>query len=76
MKAERSIVIRYSEAFKHQVIKEVAEGHSSCAEAHKKYGIKGVNTVLSFYRPLSATHLLAAGISLFPVSLRDISSVI
>jgi transposase-like protein len=37
MKAKRSIIIRYSEAFKHQVIKEVEEGHSSCAVAHKKY---------------------------------------
>lgn len=45
MKVKRSVVIRYSEAFKHQVIKEVEEGHCSCAQAQKKYGIKGGNTV-------------------------------
>jgi len=45
MKVKKSVVIRYSEAFKHQVIKEVEEGHCSCAQAHKKYGIKGVNTI-------------------------------
>lgn len=45
MKVEKRITIRYSEAFKHQVIKEVEEGHCSCAEAHKKYGIRGANTI-------------------------------
>jgi transposase len=41
----KKVVIRYSEAFKHQVIKEVEEGHCSCAQAHKKYGIKGAGTI-------------------------------
>jgi transposase-like protein len=45
MKGKRSLVIRYSEAFKHQVIKEVEEGQCSCAQAQKKYGIKGTNTI-------------------------------
>ena len=42
MKVKKSVVIRYSEAFKHQVIKEVEEGHCSCEQARKKYGIKGI----------------------------------
>jgi transposase-like protein len=45
MKVKKSVVIRYSEAFKHQVVKEVEEGHSSCAQAQKKYGIKGCSTI-------------------------------
>jgi transposase-like protein len=45
MKTKRSIVIRYSEAFKHQVVKEVAEGHLSCFQAQKKYGIKSSGTI-------------------------------
>ena|SRR5688500_9374325 len=45
MKIEKRVVIRYSEAFKHQVVKEVEDGHCTCAEAHKKYGIRGVNTI-------------------------------
>jgi len=45
MKVKKSVVIRYSEAFKHQVVREVEEGQCSCAEAHRKYGIKGVNTI-------------------------------
>jgi transposase-like protein len=45
MKVEKRVVIRYSEAFKHQVIKEVEDGHCSFADAHKKYGIRGVNTI-------------------------------
>jgi transposase-like protein len=45
MKVKKSVVIRYSEAFKHQVIKEVEEGHCSCEQARKKYGIKGINTI-------------------------------
>src|SRR5688572_10433247 len=45
MKTKHSVSIRYSEAFKNQVIKEVEEGRYSCQEARKKYGIKGVATV-------------------------------
>ena len=45
MKVKKSVVIRYSEAFKHQVIKEVEEGHCNCDQARKKYGIKGINTI-------------------------------
>ena len=45
MKNKKSVSIRYSEAFKNQVVKEVEEGNCSCEEARKKYGIKGVATV-------------------------------
>jgi len=45
MKTKQSVSIRYSEAFKNQVIKEVEEGSCSCQEVRKKYGIKGAATV-------------------------------
>ncbi len=38
MKVKKSVVIRYSEAFKHQVIKEVEEGHCSCARPIRNMG--------------------------------------
>jgi transposase-like protein len=45
MKVQKSVVIRYSQAFKHQVVKEVEEGQFTCAQAQKRYGIKGDGTV-------------------------------
>ena len=45
MKAKQVVSLRYSEAFKNQVIKEVEEGRCTCQEARRKYGIKGVATV-------------------------------
>jgi transposase-like protein len=58
MKIKRSIVIRYSEAFKHQVIKEVEEGHLTCEEARKRYGIKGVGTVQYWMKRMGKLGLL------------------
>lgn len=45
MKVKKSIVIRYSEAFKHQVIKEVEQGHYTIDQIRKKYDIKGSCTI-------------------------------
>lgn len=39
MNSKRARVIRYSEAFKHQVIKEVEEGHRSIDQVRRAYGI-------------------------------------
>ena len=50
MKRKNSVSIRYSEAFKHQVVNEVSEGRYSCQEARKKYGIKGTGTVQYWMR--------------------------
>jgi len=46
----RKQTIRYSEAFKVQVIQEVENGNLSCNEARRKYGIKGVGTVRYWMR--------------------------
>lgn len=45
MKVNKSIVIRYSEAFKAQVVQEVERRLLTCNQAKKKYGIKGRGTV-------------------------------
>ena len=44
-------VIRYSEAFKRQVVKELEEGDlESISEAKEKYGIRGNDTISSWLR--------------------------
>lgn len=45
MKVKKTIVFRYSQAFKHQVIHEIEQGECSIADARKKYGIKGSQTI-------------------------------
>jgi transposase-like protein len=44
MNSKKKVTIRYSEAFKHQVINEVESG-VTCAQVRKKYGIGGINTI-------------------------------
>lgn len=47
---QKTIVIRYSQAFKHQVIKEIEDGLVSIPEAKSKYGIKGAETIQIWMR--------------------------
>jgi transposase len=47
---QKTIVIRYSQAFKHQVIKEIEDGLVTIAEAKSKYGIKGAETIQLWMR--------------------------
>lgn len=51
MNSRKSISIRYSEAFKHQVINEVESG-SSIEQVRKKYGIGGFSTVQNWMKRL------------------------
>ena len=44
MNSKKKVTIRYSEAFKHQVINEVESG-VTCEQVRKKYGIGGINTI-------------------------------
>ena len=44
MNSKKKVTIRYSEAFKHQVINEVEAG-VTCEQVRKKYGIGGINTI-------------------------------
>lgn len=54
-----STAIRYSEAFKKQVVDEIAEGRfSSINNARRAYGIKGCGTVENWVRKYSREDLL------------------
>ena len=54
-----STAIRYSEAFKKQVVDEIAEGRfSSIHNARRAYGIKGYGTVENWVRKYSREDLL------------------
>jgi transposase len=51
--------IRYSEAFKLQVVRELEEGkHASCGAAREAYGIGGEATVQRWVRRYGRSHLL------------------
>ena len=58
MKLQKSQVIRYSEAFKEQVIRELEQGDLNPNQLSKKYGIKGVNTVQYWLRRRGKLNLL------------------
>ena len=52
-------IIRYSEAFKQQVLREIEEGKFASAKvAARAYGIRGSATVQYWMRRYSRTHLL------------------
>ena len=53
----RSLTLRYSEAFKLQVVKEVENG-SSRSYVRKKYGIRGGETIEQWLRKYGRNHLL------------------
>jgi len=51
--------IRYSEAFKLQVVRELEEGkHANCWAAREAYGIHGTATVSRWVRTYGKSHLL------------------
>jgi len=52
MNSRKNVAIRYSEAFKHQVINEVESGRSSIDEVRKKYGIGGKSAIQNWMKRL------------------------
>jgi transposase-like protein len=51
--------IRYSEAFKLHVVRELEEGkHANCWAARQAYGIRGATTVQLWMRKYGKSHLL------------------
>lgn len=50
MKPRKTRIIRYSEAFKHQVVKEIEDGKFSLAQVKDRYGIKGADTIQNWIR--------------------------
>jgi transposase len=52
-------VMRYSEAFKMQVVRELEQGRYKCPwEAGRAYEVKGTNTVSRWVRQIGKDHLL------------------
>jgi transposase-like protein len=64
MRINKSIVIRYSQAFKQQVVKDVEEGFLSCEQARRKYGIKGDGTVQTWLKRMGKLKALPTVIRL------------
>ena len=55
----KQTVIRYSEAFKRQVVEELEGGrYRTVLEAQKKYGIRGCSTVQNWVKRYGREHLL------------------
>jgi transposase-like protein len=50
MNSKKRTIIRYSEAFKHQVVKQVEEGSRSINEVRKLYGINGLCTIQNWMK--------------------------
>ncbi len=56
---ERRVFVRYSEAFKLQVVRQLEEGQfGSPWEAGQAYGVKGTRTVAGWVRQFGKDHLL------------------
>jgi len=53
------LAIRYSEAFKLQVVRELEQGRfGSVGEARRAYGVRGAETVATWVRQFGKDHLL------------------
>lgn len=56
---KQRVVVRYSEAFKLQVVRQLEEGQfGNPWEAGQAYGVKGTNTVARWVRQFGKDHLL------------------
>ncbi len=56
---EQKVVVRYSEAFKLQVVRELEQGRfKNPWEAGRAYGVKGTRTVARWVRQFGKEHLL------------------
>lgn len=55
---KRRKVIRYSEAFKHQVVDEVESGDASILSVQRKYGIGGAQTIQTWLIKFGKLHSL------------------
>jgi transposase-like protein len=68
----RKPVIRYSEAFKGQVVREIESGKfSTCHEASTRYGIRGASTVQNWVRRYGQNHLLGKVVRVETLEERD-----
>lgn len=51
-------VVRYSNAFKLQVVSEIEKGEFTVSSANRHYGIQGTNTIKGWLRKLGKDHLM------------------
>jgi transposase len=59
VQVEQKVVVRYSEAFKLQVVRQLEQGRfGNPWEAGQAYGVKGTNTVARWVRQFGKDHLL------------------
>ena len=66
------VTIRYSQAFKKQVVEEIARGKfKSAGQARKAYGIVGPDTVTRWLRQFGRTDLLPKRIRIETMKERD-----
>ena len=56
---EPPVVVRYSSAFKMQVVKEVESGKDSIAGLQRKYGIRGDGTIQCWLRKFGKGHTIS-----------------
>lgn len=69
---QRKGIVRYSESFKLQVVRELEEGrHCSCYAAQEAYGIRGNGTVTNWAREYGREHLIGRVIRVETVAERD-----
>ena len=63
--------VRYSEAFKLTVIRDLEENHLSIGGAQKKYDICGSNTIHGWLRKYGKTHLFTRKIVIMNIEEQD-----
>ena len=58
MAKQQKEIIRYSISFKQKIVKEIEEEGLTISQAHRRYGIKGSNTIQRWLRKFGKNHLL------------------
>lgn len=58
MRKRKKLTIRYSQAFKQQVINEIEKGESTISTVREKYGIGGGQTVQRWLKTMGKLHAL------------------
>lgn len=65
-------VVRYSDAFKLQVVKQIEQGRfQNCNQATRRYGIRGQDTVARWIRRYGKNHLLGKVVRVQTTKERD-----
>lgn len=68
----RPDLVRYSEAFKAQVVREIEAGKlANCHAASERYGIRGQTTVSGWVRKYGRNHLIGKVVRVETVDERD-----